>query len=144
MPRASTRALIDNGLVPQPRESIMIGTAGDLATQAQTPEGVALRRITDVDDVHAMAAMENQVYPDDDAEATAAALLHRMSIDAEMELWVAEADDQVVATGRLEPVPGTDFAGIWGGATLPEWRRRGIYRAVVSARPGQRSPRARR
>lgn len=127
-------ALIHNGFVPQPRESIMIGTAGDLAAQAQTPEGVALRRITDVDDVHGMAAMEKQVYPDDDVEATAAALLHRMSIDAEMELWVAEAAGQVVATGRLEPVPGTDFAGIWGGTTLPGWRRRGIYRALVSAR----------
>jgi predicted GNAT family acetyltransferase len=34
----------------------------------------------------------------------------------------------------LEPVPGTEFAGIWGGATLPEWRGRGIYRALTAAR----------
>ena len=51
-----------------------------------------------------------------------------------MELWVAEVDGQVVSAGRLEPVPGTDFAGIWGGATLQEWRRRGIYRALTAAR----------
>ena len=36
-----------------------------------------------------------------------------------MELWVAEADGQIVSAGRLEPVSGTDFAGIWGGATRP-------------------------
>src|SRR4249920_3027247 len=34
----------------------------------------------------------------------------------------------------LEPVPATEFAGIWGGATVPEWRGRGIYRALTAAR----------
>ena len=39
-----------------------------------------------------------------------------------------------MCAGRLQVVPGTDFAGIWGGSTLPEYRGRGIYRALVSAR----------
>ena len=51
-----------------------------------------------------------------------------------MELWVAEAAGQVISAGRLEPVAGTEFAGLWGGATLPAWRRRGIYRALTAAR----------
>lgn len=34
-----------------------------------------------------------------------------------------EAGGRVVCAGRLEPVAGTEFAGIWGGATLPQWRR---------------------
>ena len=29
---------------------------------------------------------------------------------------------------------GTEFAGIWGGSTLPEWRGQGIYRALTAAR----------
>ena len=51
-----------------------------------------------------------------------------------MELWVAEADGEMVAAGRLEPVAGTQFAGLWGGATLPDWRGRGLYRALTAAR----------
>jgi predicted GNAT family acetyltransferase len=51
-----------------------------------------------------------------------------------MELWVAEADGQIVSAGRLEPEPGTEFAGIWGGSTRPEWRGRGIYRALTAER----------
>jgi predicted GNAT family acetyltransferase len=51
-----------------------------------------------------------------------------------MELWVAEHDGRIVSAGRLEPVADSDFAGIWGGATLPEWRGRGIYRALTAAR----------
>lgn len=38
-----------------------------------------------------------------------------------------------MSAGRLEPVPGTDFAGIWGGATRQDWRGRGIYRALTAA-----------
>ena len=49
-------------------------------------------------------------------------------------MWVAEADGAIVSSGRLEPVPGTPFAGIWGGSTRPDWRRRGVYRALTAAR----------
>jgi predicted GNAT family acetyltransferase len=51
-----------------------------------------------------------------------------------MELWVAEADGEIVSSGRLEPVADSEFAGIWGGATRTEWRGRGIYRALTAAR----------
>jgi GNAT superfamily N-acetyltransferase len=29
---------------------------------------------------------------------------------------------------------GTEFAGLFGGGTLPQWRGRGIYRALVAYR----------
>jgi predicted GNAT family acetyltransferase len=57
-----------------------------------------------------------------------------LALSDRMELWVAEAEGQIVCAGRLEPVEGTDFAGIWGGATLEAWRGQGIYRALTAAR----------
>ncbi len=51
-----------------------------------------------------------------------------------MQLWAAEVDGRMVAGGRLEPVAGSVFAGLWGGAVLEQWRGRGIYRALVAAR----------
>jgi hypothetical protein len=62
------------------------------------------------------------------------AILCRLALDDGMELWVAEAEGRIVSAGRLEPVRGTNFAGIWGGATRAEWRGRGIYRALTAAR----------
>jgi len=38
------------------------------------------------------------------------------------------------ATGWVRYAKGTEFASLWGGSTLPSWRRRGIYRALVAAR----------
>ena len=81
-----------------------------------------------------MCAMESVAFDEDPSDEMAEQLLHRLSLDDGMELWVAEADHRMVSAGRLEPVPDTEFAGIWGGATLPEWRHRGIYRALTAAR----------
>ena len=47
---------------------------------------------------------------------------------------VAEAGTQVVAAGWISFLESSDFAGLWGGATLREWRRKGIYHALVAAR----------
>jgi hypothetical protein len=47
---------------------------------------------------------------------------------------VAEAGGQVVSAAWLVANPGTDFAGLWGGSTLADWRRRGLYRALVTKR----------
>ena len=130
------QALLDHGFSPEEPESIMIGEAERLAVDVPLPDGVTLRRVEEAEDVRAMCAMSAQAFGDSDEEAAemADALVRRLALDDGMELWVAEADGQVVCAGRLEPVAGTDFAGIWGGSTLQEWRGRGIYRALTSAR----------
>ncbi|MCC9203454.1 GNAT family N-acetyltransferase [Arthrobacter sp. zg-Y769] len=127
-------ALLRNGFEPEEPESIMIGRAADLAVDVPLPDGVTLRRVTEEEDVRAMSAMADEVFGDPVSPATADSLLHRLSRGDGMELWVAESGGTIISTGRLEPVPGTEFAGIWGGATLPSWRGRGIYRAVTAAR----------
>lgn len=125
-------ALADNGFEPGEPESIMIGRARLLDVDVPLPAGVTLRRISGEDDVRAMAAMQAAVFASVIADETARALLSRLALGDGTELWVAEAEGQIVSAGRLEPVAGTDFAGIWGGATLKAWRGRGIYRALTA------------
>jgi ribosomal protein S18 acetylase RimI-like enzyme len=128
-------SLLGHGFVPEEPESIMIGEAQRLAADLAPPEGVILRQVSQENDVRAMTAMSALAFGDPpDAAEMADALLRRLSRQDGMELWVAEADGQIVSAGRLEPVPGTSFAGIWGGSTLPQWRRRGIYRALTAER----------
>ena len=47
---------------------------------------------------------------------------------------VAEAGDEIVCAAWVRFQGGTEFATLWGGATLPAWRGRGIYRATVAYR----------
>jgi ribosomal protein S18 acetylase RimI-like enzyme len=127
-------ALVRHGFVPEESESIMIGEVAHLAVDVPVPQGIQLRRVTSEPDVRALTAMQEEVFGGEFAEEMAAALLRRLSFGDGMELWVAEADREIVGSGRLEPVPTTEFAGIWGGATRPGWRGRGIYRALTAAR----------
>jgi hypothetical protein len=127
-------ALVDAGFVPQEPESIMLGEAAALAVDVALPPGVTLRRVSEEADVRAMCAMQAVAFGDDDSDDMAEVLLGRLGDDDGMELWVAEADGSIISAGRLDPVPGSEFAGIWGGATLVAWRGRGIYRALTAAR----------
>jgi ribosomal protein S18 acetylase RimI-like enzyme len=123
-----------HGLEPDEAESVMIGRAADLAVDVPLPAGVTLRRVTEPGDVRRMVAMQDDVFGDPHP-GMADELVQRLAKhDDGMELWVAEADDEIVSAGRIEPVDGTDFAGIWGGATRPQWRGRGIYRALTAER----------
>ncbi|THF86285.1 GNAT family N-acetyltransferase [Deinococcus sp. KSM4-11] len=128
--------LIAHGLTPDDLETVMVGEAKLLAQPVPLPEGVTLRRI------------DNQPEPRADVERAAATLerafghgfgagglLRRIEQRPDLiELWVAEAGGEVISAGRLEYVPDSDFAGLWGGGTLPEWRGQGIYRALTAAR----------
>jgi GNAT superfamily N-acetyltransferase len=49
-------------------------------------------------------------------------------------VYVAYVDGIPVSSARLELPPNNPFAGLWGGSTLPEYRNRGIYTALVATR----------
>jgi hypothetical protein len=127
-------ALVANGFEAGEPESIMIGPLTALAAVGDVPEGVTVRRLTTEADVRAMSAMVDEAFGESVDARQADALVSRLERTDGMELWVAEVDGEMVSGGRLEPVPGTDFVGIWGGATLEAHRHRGIYRALTAAR----------
>ena len=129
-------ALVAHGFTPDEPESVMVGEARLLAVDVELPDGVVVRQVTDETDVRRMSAMQSEVFGDSAEEEAEMVeqILHRLRTRDDMEMWVAEHDGQIVSAGRLEPVDGTEFAGIWGGATRPEFRGQGIYRALTSAR----------
>lgn len=127
-------ALITHGFERGEAESIMIGPLEALCQDADVPEGVTVRRVTSEAEVRAMSAMVDEAFGDDADSRSGDALLARLARGDGMELWVAETEGRMVCGGRLEPVAGTDFVGIWGGATLEAYRGRGIYRALTAAR----------
>ncbi len=125
-----------HGLEPEEIETVMVGEARALAVDVDLPDGVSVRRVDHLPErdsvVTEAADMQRAVFGDG---PTAAQVLDRLDRLAGLEqFWVAEAAGRVVSAGRLQRVEGTEFAGLWGGATLEEWRGRGIYRALTAAR----------
>ncbi len=118
------------GFVAEPRETVLIGTADGLAVPTAI-DGVTVREVSADADMHRIAAMASEVWGVD-RNWLADELINR-SPDRTV-VVVAEADGRVVSSARLVFEPGTDFAGLWGGATLAAWRGKGIYRALVAHR----------
>lgn len=127
-------ALLVHGFVPDETEAVMMGETAALAHAGEPPPGVTLRRVHAEADVRAACEHAGVVFDDPPDSGYADAILARLARDDGTEMWVAEADGQIVSSGRLEPVAGSQVAGIWGGGTSVEWRGRGVYRALVAAR----------
>jgi GNAT superfamily N-acetyltransferase len=126
--------LRDAGFVAEERETVLIGLTQRMAQEAVLPEGVVLRQVVADEDMRRIAAMESTVW-DQDMNWLGEDLIGRVAAHPQdITVLVAEADGEVVSAAWLAIRPGTDFAGLWGGSTLPEWRGRGIYRALVACR----------
>lgn len=126
--------LVAAGFEPQERETVLIGTAADMAEAGVAPSGVRIRRTEEAADFARIAAMESAVWGED-WTWLGEDLAREVAHDREHFLvFVAEADGEVVSAAWLANKPGTGFAGLWGGSTLRAWRRCGIYRALVAAR----------
>lgn len=133
-PADLTDRLRSAGFVAEDRETVLIGLAAEMATEPVLPDGVVLRQVTADVDMRRIAEMESVVWGRD-WSWLATDLIGRVAADPdEIAVLVAEADGQVVCAAWLVIRTGTDFAGLWGGSTLREWRGRGIYRALVARR----------
>ncbi|MCO5227302.1 MAG: GNAT family N-acetyltransferase [Thermomicrobiales bacterium] len=126
--------LLRHGFAPQEPESIMLGDARLLAVDVPLPPGVIVRQVENDTEIRAMCAMQDRVFGGTTADDRVEELVRRHGSDDQLELWIAAANGEIVSAGRLELVPNTDFAGLWGGATLESWRGQGIYRALTAAR----------
>ncbi len=94
----------------------MFGKARKLAIDIPLPDGVSLRRVTAEADVLAMEEMQGEVFDDPDWRRRVGVMMRRLASIDGMELWVVRQMARSPA-GRTEPVHGTDFADLCGGAT---------------------------
>ena len=126
------------GFVPEDEETVVIARVDEVARRPLLPDGVSLREVTDRTDLDRIAAFERDAWEDEDDQGWIADMLEaeRTADPNGISIVVAEAGGAIVCAGWVRFVNGTDFATLWGGATLPAWRGRGIYRATVAHRAG--------
>jgi GNAT superfamily N-acetyltransferase len=122
------------GLVPHPDEAVMIADVAELDLDVPAPPGVALLPVVDPAGVDAVIQVHDEVFGGDSGgigdRLQAALDQPRPAVEA----VVAVAGDRPIAAGRVEFYGGTDFAGLWGGGTVADFRHRGVFRALVAYR----------
>jgi GNAT superfamily N-acetyltransferase len=122
------------GFVPEDTETSVIAPVAEIMGEPRLPEGVSLREVTSRADLERIEALERAVW-DDEQSWLPDMLESELALDPDaLTVTVAEAGETVVCAAWIRFESGTEFGTLWGGATLPEWRRRGIYRATVTYR----------
>ncbi len=136
-PAALRERLVAHGFEPrEPADAVLILDLSELPLDLKSTDGFDLRRLRGKEALEAMRPILDAVWPEDAAD-TIRFVGESIAADPEgQSLWFAFADGIPVAEGRVEFACG-EFAGIWGGATLPAYRERGIYTALVAARAAE-------
>lgn len=129
------------GFVPEPPEALVLGATQRLTQPVALPPRYAVRAIaTDPD---AAEAEWEQVGRLDEALFGAGRAAWSRLVRTEQAadphhvrsvVVLDEHSDAVVGHGVLRLVPGTDFAGLWGGKVHPDHRGQGLYRAMTALR----------
>jgi GNAT superfamily N-acetyltransferase len=122
------------GFVPEEEETIVIARVAEIAAPPRLPEGVSLREVTDRRDLERIAAHEETIWGDDHGWLPETLEAERVADPEGLAVVVAEADGEIVCAAWARFERATEFMTLWGGATLPDWRGRGIYRATVAYR----------
>jgi len=106
--------LLAAGLEPEEEETVVVAEAASIAPPS---DDIELSLATDAFD-----------------ELAARVFGRRYALPEKAVAVVAMVDGQPVSGGRVDFEDGVEFAGLFGGVTLPEFRGRGLYRATVAKR----------
>jgi hypothetical protein len=134
LPSVLPQRLTAAGFVAEERETVLIGMAGDLAALPALADGITVGRVSADADMHRVADLASEVWGDDRSWLARELIDRTRGGAGETVVVAAEAGGRMVSAARLEFEPGTECAGLWGGSTLPTWRGRGIYRALIAHR----------
>ncbi|MEV6104300.1 GNAT family N-acetyltransferase [Streptomyces sp. NPDC051940] len=122
------------GFEPEERETVIVGETAAVAGEVRLPDGVELREVTSRADLERIGVLNQAVWGGDWSWLVDALADEVAGQGDPCVVVTAEAEGTVVCAAWVRFHTGTDFASFWGGSTLPEWRGKGLYRALVAHR----------
>jgi GNAT superfamily N-acetyltransferase len=126
--------LLAAGFQPEDTETVVIAPVTAAAGEPLLPDGVTLREVRERADLARIGELESAIW-DDDRRWLAGSLEAERAVDPDaLAIVVADAGGTLISAGWVRYIEGSGFATLWGGGTLPAWRGRGIYRALVAYR----------
>jgi hypothetical protein len=117
-------------------ESVMVCDLAELSPllMMAPPAGMTIAPVRDEERIEDYLSVELAIWscePDKTGELLRSTLSNRFQGDLG---FVAYVDRKPIGCGRVTISPESQFAGLWGGSVLPDFRGRGAYWALLAAR----------
>jgi GNAT superfamily N-acetyltransferase len=127
--------LLAAGFEPDDEEVMLVAETSAIDSRVVLPPGVRLVPVMDEAGVAALMRVHDLAFAEHPSPELGDRLRQQLR-SAQVAMVVAMAGDEPVSAARIEFVADADFAGLWGGGTVPAWRGKGIFRALVAYRAG--------
>jgi hypothetical protein len=129
VPNTLSTTLAANGLREAQTSSLM---SLDLAAFPRRLLDLDVRRVTDLSGLRDFVFVTGEAFGRQDNWVFDA--FHDRLESQEDQLFVAYVDERPAGSSRIEILPDTRFAVLYGGGVVPIYRGRGIYQAMITAR----------
>lgn len=127
--------LVAQGFEVEEDEAIMILDLKNMPEILRQPVSADIRRITNPDLIaKEVTGIHRQVW-DEDSDERAIELANELRQTPDgISFYTAYADGIPVSSAWIRFSHDSPFASLWGGSTLPQYRNRGFYTALLAVR----------
>jgi hypothetical protein len=134
LPRDLGARLLSAGFAEAGASTVMVVESSLVAEDPRLPDGTELVHIRDVAGVDLLIAVHESVFAHDHQDLRRSILRRLQVAPQEMDMFVVTANGLPISSSRIEYLPTSEFAALWGGSTEAQWRGKGLYRAQISRR----------
>lgn len=122
------------GFVLGPRESLLVLDLAAERTGTDPSPEIDVRRLQHPDHLDDLVAAQPDAERAQFARLAEWLAREGRARPDQLAIYVAYVDGVPASGAWLRCYSGADFADLWGGSTRPEYRRRGLYRALIHVR----------
>lgn len=126
--------LAASGFEIEEAEAIMVLDLAAAPEFLLQPIRPTVRRVTDPKRLEDVYTVERQVWQRDQSHLEAYLPRFVTEHPEYMSIYVAYVDDRPASTAWVYFPPHSQFASLWGGSTVKEFRQRGLYTALLAVR----------
>jgi len=126
--------LMAQGFKARERDAIMVLYVHEASPALLHPVEADVRRLTEPDQIKIMISLLEAVWQTDFTELGELLEEDLWKRPSYSSIYMAYVGDEPACAGWIQFVGDSQFASLWGGTTLPQFRGRGLYTAVMAIR----------
>jgi hypothetical protein len=135
--------LLGNGFLPDDPGALMVLDLQQTPASLMAAIPSSVRHLHQREELEDVIAIEQQVWGGN-FDWMRQRMGGHLEVPGYLSIYIATVDDQPACCGWTYYPPRSQFASLWGGSSVPQYRKRGLFTAILAARVQEAARRGRR